>query len=60
MSFSLDIVSLGNAAFEDQPELEVARILRNVADKLEQGETDGWCRDINGNPVGSWSIARED
>lgn len=35
---------------------ECARILRDVADKLEAGNRDGSCRDANGNRVGSWAL----
>ena len=43
-----------NAAFEDCPEAEIARILRALAGKVERGETDGTVRDANGNRVGEW------
>lgn len=47
----------GNAAFDGgNGPGEAARILRNVAYRIEQGETDGVMRDINGNRVGDWSI----
>ena len=43
-----------NAAFDGQPELEIARILRLLADKIEStGLEDYSLRDINGNTVGS-------
>jgi len=42
----------GNAAFEDVPGAEVARILRAAANKLEDGETEFGLRDYNGNRVG--------
>lgn len=48
-----------NDAFQgDSPSLnhEVARILRDIAKKLEQGATGGNCRDSNGNTVGTWSL----
>lgn len=55
MSNQLNIVmNLGNAAFEDDPG-EVARILRDLADKVENGVSEGdefVLRDINGNKVG--------
>jgi hypothetical protein len=35
---------------------EVARILRDVAEKLDQGTDAGPVRDINGNTVGSWRL----
>lgn len=43
-------------AFEDYPEMEMARILRELADKLEAGALpygeESRIRDINGNTVG--------
>lgn len=41
-----------NAAFEEEPEREVARILRDLASKLENGQRPEFLRDINGNKVG--------
>ncbi len=44
-----------NAAFEPSPRLEVARILRELAERLEQGLFGGRrLHDINGNNVGSF------
>lgn len=48
-----------NAAFEDGYKTEeIARILRRIAENVENGETDnsGVAMDINGNIVGGWSI----
>lgn len=46
-----------NAAFADFPATECARILRDIANKLERGESDGGpIRDANGNTVGHWRI----
>lgn len=39
---------------------EAARILREIADRIETGRTDGKVRDLNGNTVGQWSIAFPD
>lgn len=55
MKLSLDLNS-NNAAFEDSGEFEVARILRDVADRIESGSTEGRLRDVNGNNVGSWFL----
>lgn len=49
-------IETGNAAFEDDPGAEVARILREVAELAEEGSTSGPLYDINGNPVGSWEL----
>ncbi len=35
---------------------ETIRILREVADLIESGKRDGFCRDINGNSCGAWSL----
>jgi hypothetical protein len=45
-----------NAAFNDAPEFEVARILREMADRIELlggGFYSGPVRDVNGNKIGS-------
>ncbi len=55
MHFTLKMKS-DNEAFTDDAAHEVARILREVADKLEQGREYGTCRDYNGNKVGEWSL----
>ena len=53
-------IETGNAAFEDCPATELARILRDYAARLEQGAIgrDFPLRDINGNRVGAATIAR--
>lgn len=45
----------GNAAFDDdnRPH-ESARILRVIADRVEQGEEQGLIHDLNGQKVGEW------
>lgn len=47
-------MELGNDAFADDAASEVARILRVLADRIEQGLPDEpiRLRDINGNTVG--------
>jgi hypothetical protein len=58
MSFKLKIKT-DNAAFTEDGndgKNEVARILREIADKLEQGYEVGSPRDYNGNKVGEWSM----
>lgn len=52
-------IKTGNAAFQDAGDdgkAEVARILREIADKLENGQEGGACMDGNGNRVGEWSL----
>jgi len=55
-------MSLDNAAFEDDPSFEITRILRDLADKIEQrglqDEMILW--DLNGNRVGKVAITRDD
>ena len=43
-----------NDAFSDDPSLELARILQDVARKVADGQTTGTIRDSNGNRVGEW------
>lgn len=48
---------MGNGKFDDYVRNdEVARILREIANKLENGYTSGVCLDMNGNTVGDWHI----
>jgi hypothetical protein len=55
MKFKLEI-ECDNAAFEDDPSYEVARILKEAAtEKVEQGTLTGKLYDINGNLVGSFT-----
>jgi hypothetical protein len=46
----------GNAAFEDSPGYEAARILRQIADKLEGSIQSGKVMDANGNTIGKWEL----
>ena len=48
-----------NAAFDDMKEIEVARILRELAGKIESGGASGMFQnvhDINGNIVGTFKL----
>jgi len=48
---------MGNAAFSDgEKEYEVARILKEIAEKVAFGKTEGSVADINGNKIGEWSM----
>lgn len=63
MKFTL-FFDMGNAAFEDSPAEEVARILRAIADKVA-GENDvpGFfqtIRDANGNDIGRYAAKTAD
>ena len=48
-----------NAAFEDDRNMELARILRQIAERLENGEDAGRVLDINGNKVGSFEMEED-
>ena len=54
-------INTENAAFDEFPYVELARMLREIADKIEyQSRVDLHCfqnaRDINGNTVGQYAI----
>lgn len=51
--FDLRITELENAAFDTFPQAELARILREAADKIENGHQEFTLRDLNGNRVGA-------
>ena len=54
--FSLKLKT-DNAAFSDgNKSYEISRILREIADKIEDGNTEGSIRDINGNRIGEFKI----
>ena len=54
-SISIKITAKG-AAFEGDSEREVARILREIASKIEKGNEPTKAMDINGNSVGTVTI----
>ena len=49
-----------NAAFGKFPALEVARILRGIYQKIEEGQTYGPCMDGNGQKVGQWEMSEDE
>lgn len=49
LSFKTD-----NAAFDDDPTPEIARILREIAQKVDAGIDEGAVYDINGNRIGDF------
>lgn len=54
-------IETGNAAFEESPTGEIARILRKLAQEFEESGIPGhYLRDINGNACGTVQILRED
>jgi len=49
-----------NASFEGESKpVELARLLRKVADKVEQGREKGMVIDFNGNKVGEFLLESE-
>jgi hypothetical protein len=55
-------ISMDNAAFDDCPGSELARILREIARQVERGESEisREVTDINGNHVGRFTIAKRE
>lgn len=47
-----------NAAFDAAPEIECARILREMADRMESTDIPPVLRDINGNKCGSVEVTK--
>ena len=57
MSFSMAMaIDTSNAAFDDDPGRELARILRAVAVQLDAGDGEGICLDSCSNKVGVWKL----
>ncbi len=56
--FKLEIKTT-NAAFDDDPSYEVARLLGEAAHSVEMGYLSGSLRDINGNKVGRFEFIPE-
>jgi hypothetical protein len=53
------IINTANAAFGDSDSSraeEVARLLREIAEDLDNGEVCGPVIDLNGNKVGTWDL----
>lgn len=62
MRFTL-YIRTGSTAFDDPPNIETARILRDIAERLEAGEDFNFyetLQDINGNDVGRAKFTMED
>ena len=51
--------STSNAAFDPEPASEVARLLRQVAEKVEDGDKTGRVHDLNGNLVGAFTLGMD-
>ncbi len=52
-------IDTDNAAFEDDREIEIARILTHVAHRIKSGVRAEAVRDVNGNRVGSFDLTEE-
>jgi len=50
----------GNAAFAESGPYEAARILRDIAARIENGKRSGKVFDLNGNSIGQWSVVFEE
>ena len=60
----IEIETANDAFTDDRLEWESARILRDLADRIERGDlsSEKWCnvaRDSNGNVVGKAKLTRE-
>lgn len=54
-------VNCDNAAFAEDPNGELARILREVARQVEEdGRSSNSIRDLNGNLVGHWGVGQKE
>ena len=49
------VIETGNAAFDEEPAGEIARIWRGAAEKVQDGSEAFWLLDMNGNIVGSYT-----
>ena len=55
MDFKLEF-NMDNAAFTGYPEGEASRILKEIASRIRDGQTDDPVFDLNGNNIGEWEI----
>ena len=51
----IQITQMDNEAFSSDCAAETIRIIRQVAVRIERGDTVGNCIDMNGHKVGEWS-----
>lgn len=58
MTFHLTI-DCANAAFEEDLNAAIRRVLETAADAMERGDLSGPCHDENGNTVGQWHFTEE-
>lgn len=60
MKFKIEFDCDG-AAFDEYPEDEIVRILGRISKSLKDGYlTGGRVMDINGNPIGQWSLSEDE
>lgn len=59
MRFKLEM-NCDNDAFADDLSGEVIAILTGVQQQIMLGDSEGICRDVNGNTVGRWEITEAD
>ncbi len=58
MKFKME-VNMDNAAFSDDPAIELQIILECIGDKIRgNGQRSGTVFDTNGNSVGKWEISK--
>ncbi len=50
-------IEMNNDAFEEGS-VELARLLRVIAHRVEEGETDGTVMDLNGNTAGAFATMK--
>lgn len=55
MTFKVKIDLAGNA-FQEQPESEIERILRDIPPLIHKGKVCGTIQDYNGNRCGKWEF----
>ncbi len=48
--------NMDNSAFDECADIEVCRILRLIADRIEAGSNGGSIKDINGNTIGHYDV----
>jgi hypothetical protein len=55
----LEMETDGDSFAEDEFPHECARIMRDVARRIQDGQDSGAILDINGNAVGRWTLTTE-
>ncbi len=52
-------IATDNDAFVPNPYQELSRLVRGVADKMDNGCDGGNILDVNGNKVGRWDLLQD-